>query len=168
MRWLYLFRVLAGLCLLLTGCAHYSLDRPGQLPFDTLYVEPVENRSFAPQAQETLSLQLITALRQAGVTTVASPAQADAILSVSLADFRREGSATQAGDTGLAASYILILEADCTLSASNGEVFFENRRILAREQIFLDSGQQPAEFQAMPVLARTLSGNIRDAVVSTW
>ncbi len=157
-----------GAALLTSGCAHYALDAPGELPFRTVYVEPVKNRTYAPQAQELLTRQLITDLRQAGVTTVASPTGADATLTVTLADFQRLGTATQAADTGLAASYLLVLEADCSLIARNGNAYFEDRRILAREQIFLDSGQQPAEFQAMPVLTRTLAGNIADAVTSTW
>ncbi|MGF1449138.1 MAG: LPS assembly lipoprotein LptE [Opitutales bacterium] len=163
--WCWLTACAALLC---TGCAHYALDTPGELPFRTVYVEPVKNRSYAPQAQELLTRQLITDLRQAGVTTVGSPAGADATLSVTLVDLNRVGLATQADDTGLAASYLLVLEADCTLLARDGTPHFEARRILAREQVFLDSGQQPAEFQAMPVLTRTLAGNIADAVTSTW
>jgi outer membrane lipopolysaccharide assembly protein LptE/RlpB len=163
-----LLALLAGCCLLLAACAHYALEQPGKLPFDTVYVAPAKNRSLAPQVQEPLTRQLINTLRQAGVRTAASPAEADATLAVTVTDFRREGLATQQGDTGLARTYLLWLTAEATLTGADGQAYFNARTITANEQVFLDAGQQPAEFLATPVLTREMAANIRDLVTSTW
>ena len=38
------------LLLILSGCSSYQMGIPDKLPFATIYVEPVENQTFAPQA----------------------------------------------------------------------------------------------------------------------
>ena len=40
----------------ISGCNSYQLGNPAELPFESIYIKPVSNDSFAPQAQEGLHL----------------------------------------------------------------------------------------------------------------
>jgi len=153
-----------------TGCANYQLGRQAPLPFERLYVAPVVNDSFAPQAQAVLTEQLARQFLTSGaVTLVKSPEQADAILTVTIVDFRREVAATQDDDTGLGESFLLYMTSNSDLvDAETGKPYFKARRNRAEVRTLIDSGLQPAEYQSMPVLTRDLARSIKETVLSTW
>lgn len=160
---------LMACALALTGCSHYQLGPGGEPGFRTLYVQPVENRTMLPQAREIVSTQIREAfLRDGRVELVNSASEADATLTVTLADFHRNVSAVREGDTGLARKFDLVLGVDCTLRHRDGRVVFEDNRIYANRQAFTDSGQLQSEYQTVPLLAEALAGKITHAVLSGW
>jgi outer membrane lipopolysaccharide assembly protein LptE/RlpB len=156
--------------LLASACAHYQLGTGGQLPFATLYVEPVENKALLPQSAALVSTQLREALlHDDRVTLVNDPAQADAVLHVTLTQYSRAQTAARSDDTGLARKFQLTLQAVCTLRDNRtGKVLFENRPVSAMKEAYTDSGQLQSEYNTLPLLAQALADTISHAVLDVW
>ena len=159
-----------GLGLLTAGCAHYQLGTGSQPGFQSLFVEPVANRTLVPQAQALISNQLRTGFaRDARVRLVNTPTGADAVLSVALTGYRREVAAVREGDTGLARKFNVTLEATCTLrDQRTGKLIFENRPIQAVREVFTDGGQLQSEYQVLPLLAEALAAKVTHAALDVW
>jgi hypothetical protein len=156
---------------LLAGCAHYQLGTQGRTAFRTLYIAPVDNQ--APSLAQAVALVTTQAretfARDGRVTLVASPEQADATLTIVLTDYRRETLTVRPDDTGLARKFGLDLTAVCTLKDNRaGTLLFEARPVQATRQIFTDSGQLQAEYQALPLLSESLAQAIAHAVLDVW
>ncbi|MGA2052985.1 MAG: LptE family protein [Opitutales bacterium] len=160
-----------GFCLLAAGCANYQLGPTGALPFHTLYVSPVKNNGYAPQAQALVSEALRESLMQEGNLQLTNQANADATLDVVLLDYKQSIAATSSNNTLNAQSYNITLSANCTLVDNrSGKVYFKDLEVNATEETFVQSTNNLAEpsYQTMPILARDMGKKITDAVVSTW
>ena len=165
----------------ISGCNSYQLGNPAELPFESIYIKPASNDSFAPQAQTLLSTQIRDAFIRDGRTKlVTSREAADAVLLINLTDYNRYTAARQSDDTTAAASYNLVLAAEVSLYNQNkGDYYFQKRVIkesssayvnnpyaapsVAQTQDFLQM-----EYQAMPRLTHDLARGIADEVLSTW
>ena len=174
-----MLRSIATLCVLIafvslwTGCRHYQLGSSAQLPFKSIYIEPVHNESYAPQAQSLVTTNLINAFLRHGQVRVTEPAQADATLVVTLKNYEKKLAATQSSDSGRARTVSLRLVASVDLiNNQNGSFFFQGRSLNAEELIFSSSNNNAslpqAEYQSMPELARELANNIHNSVVDVW
>jgi hypothetical protein len=164
-----LLLVCVGL-LAFAGCASYRLGAGARPGFTTLYIAPVKNTASVPQAAAIVSARLREAfLRDGRVALAASPEAADAVLTVSLGDYRRETLTTRVADTGLARKFGLTLTAGATLSDRRaGRELFTARPLRAERQAFTDSGQLLAEYDAVPLLADELAAAAVRAVLDTW
>ncbi len=163
--------------LLFTGCSHYQLGTTGQLPFTRLYIAPVENTAALPQATALFSTQLRdTFLRDSRVTLVNSPEEADATLTVALAQLTRGVATARPDDTGLARKFELTIHSICTLRDNRTQTaLFEKRPVSAMRQLFTtptpyvsESNQLQAEYNLMPELAKSLADRIAHTVLDTW
>ena len=158
------------LVFLLPACSHYRLGVPGQLPFQTLYIPPVENLSYAPEITSMFTQQLIFSLqRSQEIKIVQNPKAADATLQVVVYRFEKNVSATQASDTVLGESFNLTLSAYVTLKNNHTNLdYFANRPLFASQQAFVTGGYQPAQYEVMPVITKQLADKVRDTVISVW
>lgn len=169
------------LLIFLSGCRSYQLGNPAELTFQTLYVKPVQNASYAPQAQALLSSQIREAFILDGrLQIVTNEADADAVLLVDLKDYRRSTAIRERADTTLGRSFDLTLEAQVALfDQTSGRYLFQNRRISERSAAFVDNPYAAAgapspqsfaqaEYQAMPRITRDLAQKIADEVLSPW
>ena len=165
----------------LIGCQSYQLGHPAELPFETVYIQPAKNDSFAPQAQALVSAQVREAvIRDGRVRLIADPAEADAILGMTLTDYTRRAGTRRQDDTELAQDFDLTLSVQLDLyDQRNGNYFFEGRQIKARTTAYLNDpfaaagtpdtqGLIQSEFNAMPRLARELGRNAADELLSAW
>ncbi len=165
----------------ISGCNSYQLGNPVELPFESIYIKPVSNDSFAPQAQALLSTQIRDAFIRDGRTKlVTSREAADAVLLINLTDYKRYAAARQSEDTTTAASFSLILAAEVSLFNQNkGDYYFQERIINESSSAYVDNPYAtPAiaqtqdflqmEYQAMPRLTHDLSRRIADEVLNTW
>lgn len=152
------------------SCAHYRLGTGAAVPFRTLYVEPVANRTLLPQSQPLVSTQLRQAfMRDGRVSLVNSPESADAILAVEISEYHREVAAARADDTGLARKFDLTLAVNCTLrDGRTGKNLWENRTVRTRREAFTDGGQLQSEYEALPLLAESLARKVLHATLDTW
>ena len=166
---------------LVSGCNSYQLGNPVELPFEPLYIKPVSNDSFAPQAQALLSTQIRDAFIRDGRTKlVTSREAADAVLLINLTEYNRRTAARQSVDTTAAASFSLVLSAEVSLFNQNkGDYYFQERIINESSSAYADNPYAtPAiaqtqdflqmEYQAMPRLTHDLSRRIADEVLNTW
>lgn len=156
--------------LIFSGCQNYRLGAGGELPFKRIYVAPVINRSLAPQAQAQVSDQIIRQLmRDNRLTVVSDPTAADAELTVTLIDYRRNVAATSERDTFIGQSFELELLATVTLTNTrDGLDYFADRPVVAEVNAMAEGGFQANEYQAMPALARDLATRIVTQVTATW
>jgi len=157
------------------GCAHYNAGKPADTPFTTIYIEPVANRSFAPQAQALVSTQVRERIMRDGRVRVVGRDEADAILSITLVDYDRESSAVRADDTAVASKFNMRLAAQCTLvDARTGQVYFRDRGTDTEVDAFFGVDEAlplqglQSEFQTMPILTEKLSRQIGNMVLHTW
>jgi len=156
------------LLLLGAGCANYQLGSRVDMPFETVYVKPIINRSFAPQAEVILADQIIEDLNRSGQVSTAD-AGADTTLEVVLLDYDRGVTATRSTDTQVARAFALTLTARMTLTNNKtGEVYIEQRDVIASQQAFTEGGFIQSEYQAMPVLTRKMAKAITDQVLGAW
>ncbi len=161
--------LLAGV-LLLAGCSHYRLGTGGTVSFRTLHIEPVANTTLLPQAQALVTARLREAFaRDARVQLVNSAAGADAVLTLTINDYRREVAAVREGDTGLARKFNVTLGVVCTLrDARDGKLLLDRRAVSAVREVFTDGGQLQAEYQTLPLLADTLAAKVTHAALDVW
>ncbi len=161
--------ILGGVAL--TGCANYQLGTGADsLEFSRLYIEPVCSSTIAPQTVAPVSRAIRNAVLTGGrVTLAVSPAQADAVLSVELIDRKRTFTSVLPTDTALARKFDIALTVRCSLSdPRSGRIYFEDREITITRQIFVDGGQNPAEYQVVPQLAAELGDRISHTVLDVW
>ena len=165
----------------ISGCNSYQLGNPVELPFESIYIKPVSNDSFAPQAQALLSTQIRDAFIRDGRTKlVTSREAADAVLLINLTEYNRRTAARQSVDTTAAASFSLVLSAEVSLFNQNkGDYYFQERIIRESSSAYANTPYAtPAiaqtkdflqmEYQAMPRLTHDLSRRIADEVLNTW
>jgi hypothetical protein len=156
--------------LALAGCANYQLGTGASPKFSKLFIAPVASDTLLPQAQALVTTQIREAFIKDGrVALVSSAEEADAVLKLTLSDYRREVGVVRPDDTGLARRYDVTLHARATLTTKpDGTTLFENRELVARRGVFTDSGQIPAEYQTLPLMAEKLASETVRAVLDTW
>jgi hypothetical protein len=168
--------------LLLSSCSHYRLGTGQPAAFGTLYIAPVENDALVPQAVALVTRELRTAFINDGrVRLVASADEADATLHLTLVTYGREMTTARVEDTGLARKFDLTLAATCTLQDQRtGTALLDTRPISVVRQIFADGegftingqpapgGQNPAEYQTLPLLAQQLANQVLHLALDTW
>lgn len=167
-----IFAFTAVFCLaLFAGCSNYRLaGTAAKLPFSSVYVQPVRNVSFAPQAAPILTNAISKSLMQVPDLRIAYQSEAQAVLSTSIVNYEKVPVATKANDTALAASYRITATALCTLTRSNGGVVFKERPVKASITVYTgaDNNLISNEYESMPVLMRELGDKIKDAVIGIW
>lgn len=154
----------------LAGCAHYQLGTGTTPKFSRLYIAPVTSEALIPQAQALITTQLREAfLKDGRVALAASPAEADAVLRITLTGYQRDVAVSRPDDTKLARRFDVSLRAKATLTIGteqkNG---FTDRPLTASRGVFRDSGQQQSEYQALPLLAEILAQEALHATLDTW
>lgn len=167
-----------GFC---AGCKSYQLGHPAELPFETVYIQPAKNDSFAPQVQALLSSEVRErVIRDGRVKLVADPNAADAILTMTVTDYMRRGGSRSQSDTETAQDFDLILRVRLDLyDQVEGNYLFEGRRIEARTTSYVNNpyagagatdtqGLIQSEYNAMPQLARELGRKASDELLSAW
>jgi hypothetical protein len=154
----------------LSACAHYQLGTGSGPKFTTLFIAPVTSDTQLPQAVALVTTQLREAvIRDGRVALVNSPAAADAVLHVTLANYGRTAAVAQAVDTGLARRFDVTLRAAATLTDNRtGQPYFTKRPLTATRGVFTDSGLVPAEYQTLPLLAEQLADQAVHAMMDTW
>lgn len=161
---------LAALALGLVSCANYHLGTGAEPRFQTLHVTIVKSDVLLPQAVALVTTQVREAFIKDGrVRLVDSAAEADAELTLTLEEYRREQTVARADDTGLARRYDLVLQARASLlDRREKKIVFANQPLKVTRGVFTDSGQLQSEYQALPLLAEQLAERALHATLDTW
>jgi len=166
---------LTALAALLSACSAYRLGAPsaanGANPaYSAIFVPLVRNESYAPQVRTLLTEQLresITA--DADFSLAAEAASADAVLEVTVTDYRRRETATRVDDTGRGFAYALVLGARFTLRSADGtRTWFAAVPVSAESTVYAAPDLVDAEYQNLPVLASELSRRILHRISDQW
>lgn len=165
----------------LVGCSSYRLGTPAPIPFDSIYIRPANNESYAPQAQAIVSSQIREAFITDGrLKIVSDPEEADAVLIVKLKEYKRQAGARDSNDTTSALDFDLQLIADISLYNQNaGDYYFTERTVTERSTAYINNpyggadvteqqSYAQSEYQAMPRIARDLGRKIANVVLSPW
>jgi hypothetical protein len=149
---------------------HYSAGPGTSLEFDKIYVAPVKNDSFAPQAQALLTKQIRTKLANCPGLELASSSENAAILEVTIIDFGQSMATTRDDDTIRAKSFDVKMSVSCTLSDdATGKVYFKNYHMSDSVECHaFDDNFQASQYQAIPQLTNKLADKICDAVCNPW
>lgn len=160
---------LAGLLLLsLLGaaCSHYQAGIPSSNPSGSIFVAPVVNRSYAPQASALVAQDISESLLQSGAVLAANADEASLLLEITLTDYLREARATDTEDTGRRLSFGQRLRALVRLSVrETGETLVE-RSLEARGVAYTEPSLVESEYQALPQLSEDLARQVRDLVLN--
>lgn len=175
---------LSGLCLLtialFSGCASYNLGSHTEIPFESIYIRPATNESFAPQSQALVSAQIREAfIRDGRVKIVSDESKADAVLEVTITEYDRSSGARSRADTVSARTFRLSLKTEISLyNANAGDFYFQDRQLTETAGVYSDNpyatttnerqGYIRAEYNAMTRLARGIARQITDEVLSPW
>lgn len=172
----YLLKTIRALgcasCLLLivlhlSGCYHWG--SPGELPFATLYIAPVENDTYIPQAQSLVSSQLRKQFLREGRILLDNKDQADAILYTTLTTYTTSTAATQEKETGLPRSFSFGLTASISLYSVKEQKMLINQQSISSSVVTqIDGGAQLAEYQSIPTLAQELALKVKETVLNPW
>ena len=160
------------------ACKSYHLGSPFEIPFESIYITPVSNHSYAPQAQAITSAMLReNFIRDARAKVVSKKEDADAILLVDLTNYERTSTARNQQDTGIADSFDVSLKADISLlNQKTGAYLFENHPVLVTTNTYTSNpyeddsviAYQLSERQAMEQLSRELARKVTNLVLSPW
>lgn len=165
----------------LTGCRSYQLGHPAVLSFESVFIEPASNESYAPQAQAIVSANVREAIiRDSRVKLVADRKKADVIVEIILTEYERRSATRDPNDTAVALDYDLTLVSEVSLYDQRSKNYlFKKRQVEERSTGFVNNIYAPAaapdtqsfiqsEYQAMPRIARDLAAKIADEILSNW
>ncbi|HLP25325.1 MAG TPA: LPS assembly lipoprotein LptE [Acidobacteriota bacterium] len=160
----------AALALGLASCANYHLGTGAEPRFQTLHVTVVKSDVLVPQAVALVTTQVREAFIKDGrVRLVDSAAEADAELTLTLEEYRREQTVARTDDTGLARRYDVVLQARASLlDRREKKIVFANQPLTVTRGVLTDSGQLQSEYQALPLLAVQLAERALHATLDTW
>lgn len=169
---------LAILLIQLSACQAYRLGSPVEIPFKSIYIAPVTNHSYAPQAQAIISTMLREDfIQDARVHLVATKKTADAVLFVDLTEYERNSTARNQQDTVVADSFDVRLGAKVSLlDQRTGDYLFRSRPVRVTTNAYTNNPYnddptivyQLSERQAMEQLAREMARKVSNEVLSPW
>lgn len=161
----------AGLALMFAaGCASYQLGAPSEPAFKTVFIPPVSNVAFLPQAAPIVTTAVREAfVRDGRLVLAGSPESADRVVEIKLTDYSREMATALPEDTALARKFALTLTADVALvDPRNRDAAHPTFTLSVSVDAYTDSGQQQSEYQAVPLLAGKLATEVVHRVLDTW
>ncbi|MCC5834178.1 MAG: hypothetical protein JJU20_05545 [Opitutales bacterium] len=150
----------------IAGCQSYQWGEAGSTGEMRVYLHPVVNDSYAPQAATLLERELRTALvRDGGARLISERRRADAELEVIIEAYEEAFVSGRDDDTGRPAS----LSLDMTVQARwyrDGEE--ESIRFTESVPIYGDPSIRDGATMAFPQLAQKISRRIRDTLLHPW
>lgn len=170
MRSVFASLLLLGLLWTAAGCSHYQLGTGAEPRFSTLHISVVKSDVILPQAVALVTAQLRESFIKDGrVRLLDSPADAQAVLEITLDDYTRGVTVSRADDTGLARRFDVTLHAHATLTDNRTrQPIFSRQPLSATRGVFTDSGQIQSEYQALPLIAAQLADKALHAALDNW
>ena len=161
---------LAAVCLLLAGCAGYTLgptngDSAGD---KTVQITPFLNHTFQPRLGDYLTTELRKDIQQDGTYHLATHGDGDIVISGYVTHYLRHELNFGSNDVLTVQTYNVYVSAIITerdVSAGTTKVWTNTASTLVR----VGSDLTSSERQAMPVLAEELAKHVTDSLVDgTW
>ena len=156
---------------LLAGCAGYRLG--SMLPADikTIHVPTFVNKTKEPQIESATTSAAIQEFQKDGSLKIADQGRADAILKVTLTDFRIDPVAfrSQQLERTAAKQYRMTIFASIVMTRrSDDTVIAENPRVYGEYVFDVVGDLSSSKLTALRPTAEDLAHNIVEKVVETW
>ncbi len=155
---------------LLCGCMHYSKGTGSDIPFTTIYIEPVKNDALVHHIRATLSSQIRQKIaKHPQLTLLNSNESADACLTVKIKDFSQSVATTKPDDTVRAKSFTLEITAECSLFDNRtGQYLFKQHIVSASIESQAEGDYLWNKTKTLPQLSDKLADKIYDVVCKPW
>ncbi len=153
-----------------SGCAGYRVGT--MLPPDirTVFVPTVENRTDEPLIEAEVTRAIISQIQLDGSLRISNdPAQADAVLNVTLRDYRLVPVSYQKRQQAQPTEYRIILTAAFAMTENRtGKVLAQSSRAEGDSTAPLSGDMSSAKRAGLPDAARRLAHDIVEKMVETW
>ena len=164
--------------LILGACAHYTNVTEESLPFKTIYIDPVNNNSFAPNVQVLFDAQIRQKILESGrIQIVQDLAQADCQLFVRLENYSRSPIARSSTDPGRVSALNTSLRAVVSFyDTINGRYLIKDYALANSEPIFFpETGTESSlidtkegEYRVLPKNIDQLTEAITQLILMDW
>ncbi|MDP9291373.1 MAG: LPS assembly lipoprotein LptE [Verrucomicrobiota bacterium] len=163
--------VLAGLALLLSGCAGYKIG-PIQPTFmhdvHTIAVPTFKNETLYPRIEVLFADSLIKQLQQDGTFRVVSSDRADAILEGTITKISRKSSRSVRGNVLATKEFTLSVTIDYNVTRRDPQGPIEKRSVVGSTSYFVTGDIQQDERQALPLAASDAAGQLVSEISEGW
>lgn len=164
------FFIIAFAACFLAGCMHYETGSSSQIPFSTIYIEPIKNDALVHHVRATFGAQVREKIAEhPGITLVNSPESADVCLKIKIKDFDQSIATTMSDDTSHAKSFSLEMVAECSLYDNRTQKYlFHGCIVSAAINSRADENYLWNKTKMMPQLSEKLADKIYDIVCKPW
>lgn len=160
------------------ACSHYSPINQERFPYQTIYIDPVNNNSFAPNVQVLLDTQIRKKLLESGKLKIAkSLEQADCQLFIRLENYQRAPIGRSSKDPGRIDALNTQLTAIVSFYDNiQGRYLIKDYPLQASERIFFSDENtgaalidtKEAEYRALPKTVDQLTDSIAQLILLSW
>ncbi|MBL7016219.1 MAG: hypothetical protein ISR84_01540 [Kiritimatiellales bacterium] len=159
---------LLSLFLILTGCAGYQVG--STLPENVQTVSlSIVNQTEEPSIEVDIMKALRAEVQMDGRLQLVSSGEADAVLKVTLNDFKLEAIAFDRRRGSLAREYRMVLRASSVLYfTDSGEVILESPELLGESEFPYAADLTTAKLGALPEASADLARKVISLVTTAW
>ena len=159
----------ALVAVLLAGCAGYRLGSMLPADIQTVHVPTFFNETDEPLIELDTTRAALRTLRRDGSLRIAAEEEADAILVVTLTDFRLEALGYDRERRLAADEYRMRITASYVLTrADTGQVVAEDPRVIGESEFVLLGDMTSAKQGALPDAAEDLAQRLISSMVEMW
>lgn len=163
------FALLGLCCLLAISCAGYRLGPVGRADYKSVAVPMFRNATLRPQLEAQITNAIIKRLQADGSLRVQSVADADIVLTGTIARYQRSTVRSLREDTGVPREYNITITATVEArEARTGRVVLQPTELTGSADTFIGHDQQSAELQVLPLIADDLARKVVRLLVETW
>ncbi|MBN8419464.1 MAG: hypothetical protein J0L73_11145 [Verrucomicrobia bacterium] len=165
-----LFLLLASCCLLLSGCAGYTLgaQKPAHLRHITKIAVPTfENLTLEPRLASLVTNAVIKQLQNHGSYQIVSKSEAEAVLQGKVANINRTQFRSDLNNVLRSSQLQATLSCLFTITDASGKVLHSGAAS-ADSYIILEANLQLSETQLFEDAAQRLANNLADQISEGW
>lgn len=166
-----IFLVLAPICLLLSGCAGYSLSgqKPAHLRTITKIAVPTfENLTLEPRLAVLVTNAVIKQLQNHGSYQIVAKNEAEAVLEGKIQQINRSQFRSDRNNILRTSQMLATLSSSYSIKATGSGTILHNGSVSADSYIILDSNLQLSETQLLEDAAQRLAYSLADEVSEGW
>ena len=153
----------------LSGCAGYRLGNSLPPGIHSVCINPFANKTKEAGIESTATQKAVQEFQRDGTLKVATAAEADLILDVTLVEYVLEPIRYTGTDATKANEYRLTLRADLVLkNQKTGKTMLDKVRVSGESTFTAESDVAQAKQNALPNTSADLAHNIVEQVVEYW
>lgn len=166
-----IFLLLAPVCLLISGCAGYSLggQKPAHLRHITKIAVPTfENLTLEPRLAVLVTNAVIKQLQNHGSYQIVSKSDAEAVLEGRIQQISRSQFRSDRTNVLRTSQILATLHSTFVIKDTGSGTVIHNGNASADSYIILDANLQLSETQLLEDAAQRLAHNVADEVSEGW